>query len=164
MTPALHTWWAQRHARERRTLIGAAWILGLAVLWQWGLAPALHTLRHAPRLQAEAAATVQQLQTLAAEAQALQQRAPAASLGRTATLQALDTLTAGTLGAQATLQTGPDRVTATLTGVAPQAMAEWLSRARIDAHLRVDGTRLTRAPDATWSGSVTLSGEGLVRP
>jgi general secretion pathway protein M len=163
---ALHTWWAARAPSERRTLLGATAVVLLALLWQWGLAPAIHTLRTAPRLQAEASAALWQIQNIAAEAQSLRERAAPASLQRAGTLQALEKLTTDTLGTTAVLQTGPDRVTVTLTNVAPPALAEWLSRARIDAHVRPVATQLNRAAggDGAWSGTVVLTGEGLLRP
>ena len=85
-TDALRLLWRQRPERERRLIVLAACVLGLAGLWQWALAPALGTWRDAAQRQTELDRQTQQMLQL--KAQAAQLKAPA----RMARAQAVDML------------------------------------------------------------------------
>ena len=63
--------WARLGARERRLAALAATVVGLALLWWLGLAPALRTLREADSQRAALQVQAQQMQRLKTEAEAL---------------------------------------------------------------------------------------------
>ena len=113
MKNPLSPWMAKLAPRERRALGLAAAVVAMALLWWLALAPALATLRQAPAQHAKLDAELQHLQTLAAQAQALQSQPP---LGRDEALRALEAATQRHLGADAKLNAVGDQATATAAG------------------------------------------------
>ena len=159
--------WMALSEREKRLISWGAMFMALAILWWWGLAPALRTVREAPTQQTQLDAQWQQLSDLQIQAQALQ-KLP--RMTPEAALRALQNTTTELLGTGAKLNTTGDRSTVTLSAITPEALARWLSQVRvqaravpIEAHLeRVPNQRQEAAPSATpkpplWSGSVVLS-------
>lgn len=67
-------WWSGRTPRERRLLLLAAWVIGLAAVWAWGIKPSLDAVarlhERLPVLRAETA----HVGALAMEAQGLRRR------------------------------------------------------------------------------------------
>ena len=152
------TWQARWHAasrREQRSLMLAAGVVALALLWWLGIAPALAVWRTAPTQQALLDAQMQQMLVLQAQARALQ---ALPTLDAPEARRALeDTLTP--LGQAAQLSAQMDRVTVTLTEVSAAALAQWLASSRQNAHLVPTEVRLQRVPaaDGSWSGSVVFT-------
>lgn len=147
--------------RERRAVVTAAGIVGLALLWWLAVAPALATLREAPERHARLDAELNQMQRMAATASALRTEAHVQPPALDAVQRALEAATAA-LGGTAQVLVQGDRATATLRGAAPAALAQWLAQVRINARLLPLETRLTRDPTSGgWSGTVVLSGPGL---
>jgi len=165
MKNPLSPWLAKLAPRERRALGVAAAVVAMALLWWLALAPALATLRQAPEQHIKLDAELQHLQTLAAQAQALQSQPP---LGRDDALRALETATQRHLGADAKLNAVGDQATATFKTAEATALAQWLAEVRINARTVPAELRLSAAtPSATaataaarpgvWQGSAVFA-------
>ncbi len=155
---ALGSAWARLAPRERRLLLLAATVVGLALLWWLALAPALATLRQA-ELQGHALdAQWQRMQALQAEAEALKS---SPRMGQDEALRALEAAVTQRLGAAAQLTVVGDRANLTLKGVSASALASWLAEARLNARAMPLEARLTRAAaaaggEAQWNGTLSL--------
>ena len=161
----LHTAWQQRSGRERRLLVLAAVVLAAALLWQWGLAPALQTWRMAPQKQAEL--DLQSRQMLQLQAQARQLQSPA-RVARQDALAWLESSARTLLGEGARLQIQGDQVRLILTAVPAAPLAQWLAQAREKAQALPQQAKLQRlmptdkattdtsSAEAVWRGELTL--------
>jgi general secretion pathway protein M len=165
--------WASLAAREKAMVVGAGLVVGLALLWWVALAPALQTLRGANAQHAQADAQLQSMRLLAAEATALRgQRV----LGYEESLRNLENSVKQTFGAGATLSVSDARASLTLKGVSADALAQWLSQARINARVVPSEARLQRsnlgagaaasaaAPSSTASGSTATATSAAPTP
>jgi general secretion pathway protein M len=149
--------------RERRAVLGAAWVVGLGLVWWLAVAPALSTLREAPERHAQLDTQLMQMQRMAATAAALRADTNAQPPGREVVQSALETAMAS-LGGSGQLSVQGDRATVTLRGTPPAALAQWLAQVRINARLLPLEAQITRDPSSGhWSGTVVLSGPGLAR-
>jgi general secretion pathway protein M len=148
--------WATRSGRERQALALAGAVLGAYLLWAVALAPALGTLRQAPAHRAALERQMQQMQTLAAEAQALRATPPLAA----AQAQALLSTAAARLGDKARLMLQGDRAVLTLNGLDGAQLALWLAEVRAAARVRVIEAQLNRTPQGGYAGSVVLAFAG----
>ncbi|MDB5931907.1 MAG: hypothetical protein JWR60_3614 [Polaromonas sp.] len=148
--------WTRLPGREKN-LVRLALLLVLAlVLWQFSVAPSLTTLRTADAQAKTLAAQLQQMQAMQTQAQATQSQ-PA--LGFDEAVRALTAATKQTLGTTAQIGVAGDRASVTLKDAAPDALAEWLTQARINARAVPIEARLTRsaAPGkASWSGVLVM--------
>jgi general secretion pathway protein M len=144
--------WSRLAPRERRlVLVALALVLG-GLLWVTAIAPALAVLRSAPARLEELDRQLQTMQSLQAQARAWQGRAP---VGRDDAMRAIESALQQALPGKAQVSRSGDRVTVTLAGASPQALAQWLGQARIAARVAVQQTRLSRGP-AGWDGSIVL--------
>lgn len=152
--------WAQLGTRDRRMVVIAACVVGLALLWWVALAPALRTLRQAPAQRAALQVQQQQMQQLKSEADALK---AVPRLAQDEALRALETATKQRLGDSATLSVMGERANVVLKGASAAALADWLSDARVNARATPVEARLTRSGDTApgapvqWSGTLSLS-------
>jgi general secretion pathway protein M len=150
--------WLERwQVLPRRQQVLAAMAVGLllgAMLWWVALAPALATLREAPRRHAALDAQLQQMRSLQGQAQALQ---TLPRVGRDDVQRALETTVQAQLGNAARLQWSGDGATLTLAGVRGEALAQWLAQARTDARARPTAARLSRNASGLWEGRLTLT-------
>jgi general secretion pathway protein M len=149
--------WIRLPGREKN-LIRLALLLVLAtLLWQFSIAPALATLRTADAQAKALSAQLQQMQAMQTQAQALQnQPAP----GFDEAVRALTAATKQTLGATAELGLAGERASVTLKDASPDALAEWLVQARLNARSVPTEARLVRAATSdspTWSGVLVMS-------
>ncbi|WHZ12701.1 MAG: hypothetical protein OJF60_003142 [Burkholderiaceae bacterium] len=149
--------WETLAPRERMLVRGALGLIGVALLWAWLLAPALHTLRGADAEQRQLAQQLEQMKRLQSQAQALKSQP---KLARDEALRALQASTAALgSGAQLTLVGG--RATVTFKGVSAETLVAWLTQARINARALPTDARLSRdggaTGDARWGGTVVLS-------
>ncbi len=148
-TSILRIWWAGRAPREQTALSAAAVLLGVALLWWVGIAPAWRSLqlaqRQAPVLQSQLAG----MRSLQAEAQRLQALPPPS---RAVALQALQGVSQSTLGSQATVAAQGPHAVVTVRGVSPQALAQWLAQVRSDARLTPDQAQWSRNAQG-WNGT-----------
>lgn len=162
--PACQRLWQQRSARERRLLQAAALLLGVALLWLWGLAPALRTWQAAAQQQAALDRQTRQMQQWQAEARELQ--APT-RLPRAEALAWLERSSAALLGPQAKLQVQGDQLRLSLQATPASGLSQWLVQARERAQALPQSVRLQRASagsnpaspeqaDPLWSGELTL--------
>ncbi len=164
---ALAARWAQLAERERRMVRIAITLVGAATLWWLGLAPALGSLRGADARHRQIDAQLQQMQTLQAQAKALQAQP---KLSHEEAVRALETSVKQGLGPSARLQVTGERATVTLKGVGADALAQWLTQARVNARAAPSEARLVRSASvggptsaspstsaATWDGTLVLS-------
>lgn len=157
MSVSLQDRWKLLAPRERSLLTAAAAMLLVALLWTLLLAPALRVLRTAPAQAAALDAQLQRMQTLQAQAQALQQQAP---LGYEDALRALQQATKQTLGTSAQISVSGERATVTLQAVGADALAQWLAQARLNARsvpLEAKINRISTPASTTWSGVLVMS-------
>lgn len=164
--------WKQRSARERRLLVLAVSVLGLAVLWQWGLAPALGTWRTAAQRQAELDQQTRQMQQLQAQARQLQ---TPARVSRQDAMAQLESSASSLLGQDARVSLQGDLVRVSLVAAPASGLASWLALAREKAQALPQSARLEQlastktvaaaaatapapAPEALtrWRGEITL--------
>ncbi len=152
--------WARLAPRERLAVAAGATVVGLALLWWLGVAPALATLRQAPAQHQQLDAQLTQMRQMAATAEGLrgqnQPLSPASARG------ALEQATSTTLAGTAQLQVQGDRATVTLRGTPPDALAQWLAQVRINARVvPVQADLQHSGSPAGWSGQLVLAGPGL---
>ena len=139
-------------------------VVGVAALWWLGLAPALGSLRNAEARHQLVDAQLQQVQALQAQAKTLQAQP---KLAYDDALRALESSVKQGLGPTARLQVAGERATVTLKGVSADALAQWLTQARVNARAAPTEARLVRnaavsgptppAGAATWDGSVVMT-------
>lgn len=157
---AIKLWWASIAPREQRWITIAAWLVGLAVVWWIGLAPAIKTLRAAPAQHAAADAQLQAMRAQAAQAKDLRgQRA----ISYDEALRNLEGSVKKTLGTGANLAINDTRANLSLKNVNADALALWLNQARIDARAVPTEARITRStPAAASSTSTVTSWDGTI--
>ena len=153
-TNALAARWAALAPREKLLVGTAAAVVGVAVLWWVGLAPALQTLRTAPEQHRALDAQLQRMQALQAQAQTLQAQP---KQGYDEALRALELTIRQRLGTTARYSIGGDRVTVTLTAAAPDTLAQWLTQARVNARALPAEARLVRNAAGQWDGTLVMT-------
>lgn len=149
--------WNTLVPRERALLAAAAVVVLVALLWSLMLAPSLRVLRGAASQAASLDAQLQRMQTMQAQAQALQQQAP---LGYEDALRALQQATKQTLGTTANISISGERATVTLQATRADALAQWLAQARLNARsvpLEAKIARISTPASTTWSGVLVMS-------
>ena len=146
--------WALLAPRERLGLSVAAWVLGAGLLWWVALSPAWQTLRSANIQRTALDSQLQDMQGLQNEAQALKSQP---QLTRSEALKALETSAKQGLGSTAQVNTVGDRITVTLKGTSPDALAQWLAQARANAHALPVEAKLTRSTPATLASTAAPS-------
>lgn len=151
-TAELAARWAALAPRERRLVMLAAAVIGIALLWAVAIGPALHTLRTAPAAQAALDAQWQAMQREAAEAQQLRAAPP---LAPGLAVQALQGATAR-MGPVGRLSLQGERAVLTLTDAPPEVITQWLAEVRRGARARPVEARLT-ATDEGYSGTVIVA-------
>lgn len=144
--------WARLAVRERGLVVVALVVVVTGLLWAFGIAPALASLRSAPQRLVQLDAQLQTMHGMAAQAKTLQARAP---IRRDEALRTLESSVQQRLAGKAQISTSGDRVTVTLSGVEPQPLAQWLGQVRGAARVSVQQARLLRGPSG-WGGSIVL--------
>ncbi len=153
LPPHLQDRWRNLSRREQQLLLAALALVLVALLWWVGIAPALSTLRSADKQHQLLSAQLQQMQRLQGQAKAIQAQP------RLALDEARRLLEASVkpLGASAQLVVAGERVTLTLQGVSADALAQWLTQARLNARAAPSEARLTRNTAGTWDGTLVLN-------
>ena len=154
MNAVLSQRWASLAPREKLWVAIGATLLALVVVWLVAIGPALSTLRHAETQRRAIDAQLQQMRSLQAQAQALQAQ-PKQSHDEAVRL--LELSVRERLGATGRTLIAGDRVTVTLTGAAPEAVAQWLTQARVNARALPNEAHLTRNSAGRWDGTVVLT-------
>ena len=153
LPPRLQARWDSVSPREQRWLLVALALLLATLLWWVGLAPALATLRSADNQHRLLDAQLQQMQRLQAQAKTLQAQ-PHLSVSEA---RRLLEASIKPLGATAQLAMVGERVTVSFKGASPDALAQWLTQARLNARAVPSEARLVRSTAGTWDGSVMLT-------
>ena len=150
--------WDGLGRRERRLVLVAGALVTAALLWWIALAPALATLRLAQEQHLRLDAQMQQMQTLKAQAAVL---AAQPKVLPDDARRSLETSLQQTLGASAQMGVAGNRATVTLKGASPDALAQWLTQARINARASTAEVRLVRAvapsPGAAGNSAASLA-------
>ena len=158
LTP-LQARWRALDQREQTLVRSAAMLLGLVLLWGVLVAPALRTLRQADAQQRSLDGQLQRMQSLQAQAQALQSQP---RISHDDALRALQASVKQGLGNSAQLNVVGDRATVTLRNTPADALAQWLAQARVNARAIPSEARLVRntanpTEPAAWDGTLVLS-------
>ena len=167
MLGMLHDYWRQMKPREKRLTRMAGGLGLIALLWWLALAPALKTLRQAPEQQRKLDAQIQAMQSMSAEAKALQNQP---KLGLEEAQKALQSSVTQRFSSNpaspnsAQLSMAGERATLTLKNANPQELALWLTQARVNARALPSEVKLNRSAAANtganstgWDGSLVLS-------
>ncbi len=159
---ALQIFWQGLAARERTGVALAATAVTAMLLWWLALSPALHTLALAQTQASQLETQLQTMHALQAQARALQAQP---KMGHDEAVRALESSVRQRLGASAQFTLQGDRAMVTLKGVSAEALAQWLTLARVNARSVPIEARLQRSavPAATanaavanWDGSLVL--------
>ena len=148
--------WARLPGREKNLFRLVALLLLAFVLWQFSLAPGLNSLRTADIQGKALDAQLQQMRAMQIQAQAIEKQ-PA--LGFDEAVRALGAATKQTLGTTAQLAMAGDRASVTLKEASPDALAQWLVQARVNARSFLIEARLVRGATAAgtvWSGVLVM--------
>ena len=156
---ALQNFWRGLATRERSGIALAAVAVVAMLLWWLALAPALQTLTQAQTQATQLEAQLQSMHALQAQAKALQAQP---KMGRDEAVRALESSVKQRLGANAQFTLQGERAMVTLKGASAQALAQWLTQARVNAHSVPIEARLQRSATSTaaapiWDGSLVLS-------
>lgn len=151
---ALRARWDGLALREKALVGVAAALVGLALVWWLALAPALGTLRAAEGQHRELDAQLQHMLRLKAQAQAMQAQ-PRQTHDEA--LRLLELAIRQQLGASARYAIAGERVNVTLTGASSDALAQWLTQARVNARALPGEVRLTRNAAGLWDGTLVLT-------
>jgi len=149
--------WARLPGREKNGIRLAALLVLLFALWQWSIGPALATLGTADTQARALGAQLQAMQAMQLQAQAVQKQ-PA--LGFDEAVRALTAATKQTLGASAQQVVAGERASITVKDATPDALAEWLAQARLNARSALVEARLMRGEGPggpVWNGVLVMS-------
>lgn len=156
LTPVQQVW-RRASKREQGLLSLAAAVLGLGLLWWVGMAPALKVIKAAPAQHLALDAQLQTMKQLQAQAKDLRAQVPlTAETARAALEQSIKSL-----GANAQMAVQAERVTVTLTDVAPDVLAQWLAAARQNARMAPKEAHLKRNDKGGWDGTLVLQLPGV---
>ena len=150
---ALRARWQALVPREQMLVAATAALVALALVWWVALAPALATLRNAEAQHRTLDAQLQQVRRLQAQAQAMQSQP---RMNREEALRLLEVAIRQQLAVAARYSIAGDRVTVTLTGVSSDALAQWLTQARVNARTLPAEARLARNATGGWDGTITM--------
>lgn len=146
--------WEALAPREQLWIAAAGAAVAAVLVWLVAVAPALATLRTAEQQQRALDGQLQQMRMLQAQARALQAQP---KQNREEAVRLLELSVRDRLGTTGRTLIAGDRVTVTLTGAAPDALAQWLSQARVNARALPSEARLNRNTNGLWDGTVVLT-------
>ena len=152
-TLALQQRWDALAPREKLMVGSAVVLVGLALVWWVAFAPALRVLRGAEAQHRMLDAQQQQMARLQAQAQAMQSQ-PRQSYDEA--LRLLELAIRQQLGVSARYTIANERVTITLAGTPSEALAQWLTQARVAARALPTEARLQRNAAGQWEGTLVL--------
>lgn len=146
--------WNALAPREKTLVAAATALVLLALIWFIALGPALATLRGADEQHRALDAQLQQMRGLQAQAQSLQSQ-PKQSHDEAVRL--LELSVRQRLGTAARVLISGDRATVTLTGAGADALAQWLTQARVNARALPNEAHLSRNAAGMWEGTLVLT-------
>lgn len=156
---ALAQWWVGLAARERMMVLIAAWVLGLGLLWMLGIAPAWRILEAAPQRHQELDAQLSRMQSLGAQARAVQAERSGTLPDRATSIRLIEDV-ARSMGPAGQVSVSGDQVTLRVDRVTPDQLARGLDQLRRVARSTPTGADL-QWQGGGWQGTVTLTGPGL---
>lgn len=154
MPPRISQAWLDLAPREKLLASGAAALVLLAVVWWILIGPALTVLRTSEPQHRTLDAQLARMQALQQQARTLQGQP---KQGHDESLRALEAAVQQRLGTTARTTVAGDRVTVTLNGTPPDALAAWLAEARTNARALPAEARLTRGAAGGWDGTLVLT-------
>jgi general secretion pathway protein M len=146
--------WAALAPREKVMVAAGAGVVAFGIVWLIFIGPALSTLRSAETQRRTVDAQLARMAALRTQAQAMQSQPKP---GREESLRQLEQSVRQRLGTSARLQVSGDRATITLTGTAPDALAQWLAQARAAAHALPAEAHLVRNGAGAWEGNLVMA-------
>lgn len=146
--------WTALAPREKVMVGGGGAVVVLAILWLLFIGPALATLHSADTQRRTLDAQLQRMGALQQQAQAMRAQP---KQGREESQRQLELSVRQRLGTSARMTVVGDRVTLALTGTPADALAQWLSQARIAAHALPVEAHLTRNAAGNWEGTLVLA-------
>lgn len=152
--PLLRTRWEGLGSREKLMVAAAVALVAAALAWLLLLGPALSTLRSAQEQHRTLDAQLQRMRGLQQQAQALQSQ-PRQNADEAR--RQLEQSVTQRLGTSARLVAAGERATLTLSGTAPDALAQWLTQARVNARALPSEARLYRNSGGLWEGTLVLT-------
>ena len=152
--PALQARWEGLRPREQAMVAGAGAVVGAALIWMIAFGPALSTLRNAEQQRRALDTQLFQMRALQSQAQALQSQP---KQGYDEALRLLEQSVQQRLGPTGRIQIAGERVTLTLTGTAADALAQWLTQARVNARALPSEAHLRRNATGQWEGTLVLT-------
>ena len=153
-TSTLRARWQGMAARERTLVTAGVALVLLALLWWLAVAPALAVLRSAEPQHRALDEQLGRMRGLQQQVRALQSQP---KLGPDEALRAIEESVRQRLGTSARISVAGERVTITLTGTPPDALAGWLGQARVNARMLPTDARLTRGASGGWDGTLVLA-------
>lgn len=146
--------WSGLAPREKLLASGAAALVLVALVWWLLIGPALAVLRTSEPQHRALDAQLARMQALQQQARTLQGQP---KQGHDESLRALEASVRQRLGTTARTTVAGDRVTLSLTGTPPDALAAWLAEARTNARALPAEARLTRGAAGGWDGTLVLT-------
>ncbi|WP_395687449.1 type II secretion system protein GspM [Caenimonas koreensis] len=146
--------WTGLAPREKVMVASALGLVAAAIVWWLLVAPALATLRTSEAQRHELDAQLQSMRALQAQAKALQSQPKA---GYDEALRLLELSVRERLGTTGRLSLQGERATITLTGTAPDTVAQWLAQARVNARALPSDVRINRNAAGQWEGTVVFT-------
>jgi general secretion pathway protein M len=146
--------WQGLAAREKMLTVAAAALIAVALVWLVLLGPALGTLRSAETQRRALDEQLRQMQLLQAQAQALQAQP---KQNHDDAVRLLELSVRQRLGTTGRILIAGDRATVTLTGTSPDALAQWLTQARVNARALPGEARIARNAAGLWDGTLVLA-------
>jgi general secretion pathway protein M len=152
--PVLLARWNRLAPREKLLVAATIGLLTLLIVWLIAVRPALGVVRSAAQQHRILDAQLQQMRSLQQQAVALKAQP---KLGHDEALRLLELSLRERLGTTARLAVNGDRATITLAGTPADALARWLTQARVDARALPSEARLARNTGGLWEGTLVLS-------
>lgn len=146
--------WQRLAPRERLMTAAAAALVLFALFWWTLVAPALATLRTADAQHRVLDEQLARMRALQQQAQALQSQP---KQGYDESTRQLESAVRQRLGTGARMAIAGDRVTLTLTSVPADALAAWLTQARVNARALPAEAKLTRNAAGQWDGTLVVT-------
>jgi general secretion pathway protein M len=150
----LKTRWEALAPREKTWVAATGSLVAAVLIWLIALGPALGTVRSAEAQHRILDTQLQHMRSLQVQAQALQAQ-PKQSHDEAVRL--LELSLRERLGTTARSVAAGERVTVTLSGTAPNALAQWLTQARVNARALPSEARLYRNSGGLWEGTLVLT-------
>ena len=151
LPPSIASTWGSLAPRERTLVAAAVALVAIALFWWLLVAPALATLRAADAQHRTLDAQLARMRALQQQAQSLQSQ-PKQNADESQ--RQLEATVRQRLGTSARMVVAGERVTLTLAAVPADALAAFLTQARVNARAVPGEARLTRGASGGWDGTI----------